>query len=77
MNYAVIKNGKIINVITAKNDAAIKNLGAVPLPEGKWIGDMVNEQQYTAEDLFTALLGLEDNSSGGGVNHSKPLSRKV
>lgn len=71
MNYAVIENGKIVNMITARDDKTAALLGAVPILEGKWIGDTVGEPTYTADDMFKALLGtLASESGGGGGNIS-------
>ena len=49
MNIAIVKDGVIINVITAKDNSDPSDFGGVNLPDGKWIGDPI--QDFTPSQL--------------------------
>jgi hypothetical protein len=66
---AIVKDNRIINVISISDDSDPEDVGALPLPEGKWIGDeyhdipdMPEPQEKTPIDdlidgMFDALFG--------------------
>lgn len=62
MDYCLIENGMIVNMIVCPDDDTAAEFGAVPSYNGAAIGQLYApphdpEPAYTADDLFSALLG--------------------
>lgn len=76
MDFCVVENGTIVNMIVCENDEIASELGALPSYEAARIGDPYDPSRvphpepepntYTSEDLFAALLGLEVPGNAGG-----------
>ena len=62
MNYCIVENGIIANVIVCENDAEAAKFGAVPFYTGAAIGDSYSLPP-TAEDITLDLLAeLEERT---------------
>lgn len=58
--FGFIQNGVCVNVIEA-DELAAKHIGAIPIPEGYWIGDYFDGENWSHEKLSTEteLLGRQ------------------
>ena len=65
MNYCIVKDGIIVNIIVCDNDATANEFGAVPSYEGADIGYQYNppepvpaDREPTTDELLNAMLGV-------------------
>lgn len=75
MDYLIIENGLITNVIVCDDDETAALFGAVPYYDGAGIGQAYEppaepEPEPTTEELFRVLLGIDEmevtGKTGGG-----------
>ena len=55
MTYAIIENEKCINAIKSETDFA-ESIGAVPIPDGFWIGDYYDGEWHHEKPQKTTEL---------------------
>lgn len=66
MNVAVVKDDVIVNVIVAD---VPDNMTTFPLPDGKWIGDLYDDEQ-TDTTLETRVAALEADAAQAALDRA-------
>lgn len=66
MNVAVVEDGVIVNVIVAD---VTDNMKTFPLPDGKWIGDLFDDER-TDTSLETRVAALEADAAQAALDRA-------
>lgn len=72
MNVCIVENGIISNVIVASDQADPADFGGYLLPDGKWIGDIFQDEIHTStpEERITAL----ESATGKAIADSDAMN---
>lgn len=72
MNVCIVENGIISNVIVASDQADPADFGGYLLPDGKWIGDIFQDEipTPTPEERITAL----ESATGKAIADSDAMN---
>lgn len=72
MNVCIVENGIISNVIVASDQADPADFGGYLLPDGKWIGDIFQDEipAPTPEEHITAL----ESATGKAIADSDAMN---
>lgn len=72
MNVCIVENGIISNVIVASDQADPADFGGYLLPDGKWIGDIFQDEipAPTPEERITAL----ESATGKAIADSDAMN---